>query len=220
MPTFLAKAGKFLGNAVKNKAKDKVKDKVKDAATSEDGRSAISKSVLILFIISPAAMFIFIILILLLAISSNLDTTFGAVGGFKDSSSSSSSTVVGTSVVNCAHEQLGKPYVWGATGPDSFDCSGLVQYCYNEAGVTTTRTDSTIRNNANTSEDWEVSSLSGSYKAYPGDILWKSGHVGIVNEVDDNGAIISYIHAPSTGDVVKITTFNQSGFTEIFHYIE
>lgn len=32
------------------------------------------------------------------------------------------------------NEQVGKPYVWGATGPNSFDCSGLVYYCLNKAG--------------------------------------------------------------------------------------
>lgn len=31
--------------------------------------------------------------------------------------------------------QVGKPYVWGASGPDSFDCSGLVYYCFNKAGI-------------------------------------------------------------------------------------
>jgi len=36
--------------------------------------------------------------------------------------------------------QLGKPYVYGATGPDSFDCSGLVMYCLSQVGVTAPRT--------------------------------------------------------------------------------
>lgn len=44
-------------------------------------------------------------------------------------------------VVNLAKQQIGKPYVWGATGPSSFDCSGLVQYVYkNSVGITTPRT--------------------------------------------------------------------------------
>lgn len=39
-------------------------------------------------------------------------------------------------IANLAKMQLGKPYVWGATGPDSFDCSGLAKYCYNTYGIT------------------------------------------------------------------------------------
>ena len=38
-------------------------------------------------------------------------------------------------VVGVAYAQLGKPYVWGAEGPDSFDCSGLVMYCYGKIGI-------------------------------------------------------------------------------------
>src|SRR5436309_13571890 len=37
--------------------------------------------------------------------------------------------------VNTALAQVGKPYVWGGAGPNSFDCSGLVQYSYKAAGV-------------------------------------------------------------------------------------
>jgi cell wall-associated NlpC family hydrolase len=37
--------------------------------------------------------------------------------------------------VEWAHRELGKPYVWAATGPDSFDCSGLTMYVYAKAGI-------------------------------------------------------------------------------------
>ena len=42
--------------------------------------------------------------------------------------------------VNYAEEQLGKPYLWGGTGPDAFDCSGLVMMAYRAAGVNIPRT--------------------------------------------------------------------------------
>ncbi len=42
--------------------------------------------------------------------------------------------------VAAAHQVLGAPYVWGATGPHSFDCSGLMQYAYSRAGVSLPRT--------------------------------------------------------------------------------
>lgn len=44
------------------------------------------------------------------------------------------------SIVNLAKAEVGKPYVWGATGPNSFDCSGLVQYVYGKAGINLPRT--------------------------------------------------------------------------------
>ncbi|WCK56940.1 SH3 domain-containing C40 family peptidase (plasmid) [Aneurinibacillus sp. Ricciae_BoGa-3] len=45
-------------------------------------------------------------------------------------------------ILNEAYKHLGKPYVWGATGPDTFDCSGLVQYVFAKEGVIVPRTTS------------------------------------------------------------------------------
>lgn len=44
-------------------------------------------------------------------------------------------TTVGEQIAAFAHDQLGKPYHWGATGPDSYDCSGLLYAAYKAAGV-------------------------------------------------------------------------------------
>lgn len=49
--------------------------------------------------------------------------------------SSSSSTSTNNSFISVLEDQIGKPYVWGATGPSSFDCSGLVYYCLNKSGT-------------------------------------------------------------------------------------
>lgn len=46
----------------------------------------------------------------------------------------------GNEVVNYAYKFLGKPYVYGAVGPNAFDCSGLTQYVYNKFGVDISRT--------------------------------------------------------------------------------
>ena len=43
-------------------------------------------------------------------------------------------------VVGLVESKLGKPYVWGATGPNSFDCSGLMQWAYKKIGVNIPRT--------------------------------------------------------------------------------
>lgn len=103
----------------------------------------------------------------------------------------------GATVVAAAYSKLGCPYVWGASGPDTFDCSGLVMWCYRQAGV------SLDHYSGSQKESGAVIPVS---QAQPGDILWKSGHVGIYI---GNG---QYIHAPQTGDVVKIAS-NVGRFT-------
>ena len=88
--------------------------------------------------------------------------------------------------------QLGKPYVFGATGPSSFDCSGFTSYVYRKAtGIDITRTTySQIGVGRPVSRD----------QLQPGDLVFPhAGHVGIYV---GNGNII---HAPRTGDVVKVS---------------
>lgn len=96
-------------------------------------------------------------------------------------------SVSGNSVVNRAYSQLGKPYEWGAVGPSSFDCSGLVSYCltgsYSRLGTTGTFMGWTRVSNPQ-----------------PGDICVNSHHCGIYI---GGGQMI---HAPQTGDVVKVSS--------------
>ena len=108
----------------------------------------------------------------------------------KPSNSSSSTTTSGTnanggSIVSRAYSQLGKPYVWGECGPNSFDCSGFVSYCltgsYSRLGTTLTFMGWTRVSNPQ-----------------PGDVVTTATHCGIYI---GNGQMI---HAPHTGDVVKV----------------
>jgi cell wall-associated NlpC family hydrolase len=95
-------------------------------------------------------------------------------------------------VIDEACRQLGKPYVYGATGPDSFDCSGLVQYCYNQSlGISLARDTYGQVNEGN-----EVSSDA----LQPGDLVFP--HASHVQIYIGDGNVIE---APQTGDVVKIT---------------
>ncbi|WP_346686166.1 coiled-coil domain-containing protein [Enteroscipio rubneri] len=91
----------------------------------------------------------------------------------------------GNAIVDRAYSQLGKPYVWGATGPNSFDCSGLVGYAltggYSRVGTTYTFM------------SWPRVS-----DPQPGDICTNDHHCGIYI---GGGQMI---HAPRTGDVVKV----------------
>jgi peptidoglycan DL-endopeptidase CwlO len=91
-----------------------------------------------------------------------------------------------------AYAQLGKPYQWGATGPGSYDCSGLAQAAWAAAGVSIPR---------DTYEQWAALPHISSSAIQPGDLLYYDG-VGHVAIYVGNGYIID---APQTGmDVQKI----------------
>ena len=110
-----------------------------------------------------------------------------AVSGIKYSVGENAS--IGEKVVAAAYSQLGVPYVWGGTTPNSaLDCSGLTQYCYAQAGISIPRTSSSQRAYGVVLSSPEV----GCIVSYP-------GHVGIY--IGDN----KIIHAPQPGDVVKIS---------------
>jgi len=91
-----------------------------------------------------------------------------------------------------AYAQLGKPYQWGATGPGSYDCSGLAQAAWAAAGVSIPR---------DTYEQWGALPHLSSSAIQPGDLLYYDG-VGHVAIYVGDGYIID---APQTGmDVEKI----------------
>ena len=106
-------------------------------------------------------------------------------GNNTSSNTTSGSNANGGTIVSRAYSQLGKPYVWGACGPSSFDCSGFVSYCltgsYTRLGTTLTFM------------GWTRVS-----KPQPGDVVTTATHCGIYI---GNGQMI---HAPHTGDVVKV----------------
>lgn len=96
-------------------------------------------------------------------------------------------------VINEAYKHLGKPYVWGATGPGSFDCSGFTSYVYKKAtGIYIGR---------NTGAQIGSGKSVSRAELRPGDLVFTHpGHVGIYV---GNG---NMVHAPSTGDVVKVSS--------------
>jgi cell wall-associated NlpC family hydrolase len=94
-----------------------------------------------------------------------------------------------------AFAQLGKPYVWGATGPITFDCSGLTQYVWEQAGVAIPRV-------AEDQDAWTIPvPLS---QLMPGDLVFYGTtdihHVGIYI----GGGLM--INAPHTGTVVQVSS--------------
>ncbi|WP_327047921.1 C40 family peptidase [Microbispora sp. NBC_01189] len=108
--------------------------------------------------------------------------------------------------------KLGRPYVWGAEGPDSFDCSGLVQWAYAQAGVKMPRV---------TYQQWVTGPQVPLSQAQPGDLLfWRNdptnpGYISHVAIYWGNGKML---HAPHTGDVVRIAnvyTKNLAGVVRV-----
>ncbi len=104
-------------------------------------------------------------------------------------------------MVSTAISKLGSPYLWGATGPYRFDCSGFTQWVYRQHGKYIPRTSGGQKSGG------KVIPLS---QAKPGDIVWRPGHVGIYV---GGGRVI---HAPHTGAVVSYTS--ASGFSCAVRY--
>lgn len=93
-----------------------------------------------------------------------------------------------------------KPYVWGAEGPNSFDCSGLVMWAYQKVGISLPHY---------TGDQWTAGTHVSRKELRPGDLVFfyrDLHHVGIYI-----GAGLM-IHAPRTGDVVHITTIDNRPF--------
>ncbi|HYZ92743.1 MAG TPA: NlpC/P60 family protein [Actinomycetota bacterium] len=102
--------------------------------------------------------------------------------------------------VATARAQLGKPYEWGASGPDSFDCSGLTMYAWNAAGVSLDH-----------SSRAQFASLPHVARSQiqPGDLLFYGSpihHVGIY----EGGGVM--INAPETGENVRRDSINRSDY--------
>ncbi|WP_288222327.1 NlpC/P60 family protein [uncultured Clostridium sp.] len=96
-------------------------------------------------------------------------------------------------IVSYAYQFIGTPYVYGATGPNAFDCSGFTSYVYrNAAGIDITRT---------TYSQIGVGTPVSYSELQPGDLVFTYGldHVGIYV----GGG--QYIHAPQPGDYVKVS---------------
>lgn len=112
------------------------------------------------------------------------------------------SNPVASKMVNYAERFLGTRYVWGATGPNAFDCSGFIGYVYRNFGINLHRTS---REQFTQGERVSMNNLR------PGDLLFFSsnrsgrgrvGHVAMVVSVDVNAGTCTFIHASTKRGVV------------------
>ena len=132
--------------------------------------------------------------------SKYLSSTVSDSSGSDSSASTSSSA---SKVISLAKTLLGKPYVWGAEGPNAFDCSGLMTYIFkNGAGINLPRT---------STEQSKYGKTVSKSDLKPGDLIFSStngtGKVSHVGVYVGNGEMI---HAPKPGDVVKKSKINNS----------
>ncbi|MBN9100374.1 MAG: C40 family peptidase [Pseudonocardia sp.] len=108
---------------------------------------------------------------------------------------------VGVEALRAAATQLGKPYVWGAEGPNSYDCSGLTSWAFKKAGVTLPRS-SSQQALVGRAVSWD--------QLQPGDLVFYYSPVSHVGIYAGNG---TFIDAPQSGDVVKYQKVSRSAFT-------
>ncbi|MEU2621194.1 NlpC/P60 family protein [Streptomyces sp. NPDC007157] len=121
-------------------------------------------------------------------------STSTSSGSSSSSSSSSSDSAYGTKAAKAiafARAQVGKPYVWGATGPGSYDCSGLSQAAWKAAGVSLPRT---------TYDQVNAGTTVSLADAQPGDLVFFYDDVSHVGVYIGNGMMI---HAPKPGAYVR-----------------
>ncbi|MEV8003935.1 NlpC/P60 family protein [Streptomyces parvus] len=112
-------------------------------------------------------------------------------GSGSGSGTGSSYAAKAEKVLAFARAQIGKPYVWGATGPSSYDCSGLTQAAWREAGVTLPRT---------TWDQVEVGTRVATSDLQPGDLVFFYDDISHVGIYKGDGMMI---HAPKPGANVR-----------------
>jgi peptidoglycan DL-endopeptidase CwlO len=106
--------------------------------------------------------------------------------------------------VGYAEDQLGKPYLWGGTGPAAFDCSGLVMMAYASAGVTIPRT---------SQMQWLDLPHVPASKVQDGDLVFFAGSDGTATKPGHVGLVIGknlMIEAYATGTPIRISSFGTS----------
>ena len=105
---------------------------------------------------------------------------------------------LGAQAVRIAMQFLGVPYVWGGASPSGFDCSGLVMYVYGRLGVSLPH---------NAAAQYSMGTPVPRDALEPGDLVFFDGlgHVGIYIGGDQ------FVHAPHTGDVVRVSSMSSHG---------
>jgi len=113
--------------------------------------------------------------------------------------------------ISFAEQQVGKPYQWGGTGPDAFDCSGLVMMAYRAAGIDIERT---------SEAQWASEQRVPASQVQPGDLVFFAGSDGTTTDPGHVGLVIGngkMIEAYATGFPIRVASYlgrGAIGFTQ------
>ena len=127
----------------------------------------------------------------------------GSTGGSPTPSAPAPPPSSHSSVVSIALQYLGVPYVWGGASPSGFDCSGLTMYAYAKVGVYLPH---------NAAMQYGMGTPVSRSQLAPGDLVFFNGlsHVGMYI----GGG--RFVHAPHTGDVVKISSLSEYWYSATY----
>ena len=112
--------------------------------------------------------------------------------------------VVATAIA-FAEQQLGKPYLFGGTGPDAFDCSGLMMMAYRAAGINIART---------SEQQWATEVRVAASQVQPGDLVFFAGADGTRTSPGHVGLVIGngqMIEAFASGIPIRIASYSNRG---------
>lgn len=127
--------------------------------------------------------------------------TSGGGSGGSGTATGTNGGATAAQVIGYAEQQLGDPYVWGGTGPNGWDCSGLTQWAFKQAGVKIPRV---------ASAQQKIGKPVDTDKVQPGDLLFNGNPAHHVVMAIGGGKIIE---APRTGLNVRIRSFKPGEFT-------
>lgn len=130
-------------------------------------------------------------------------TASGSASGSSTGSTATDSSSKAAEALAFARAQIGKPYVWGATGPDSYDCSGLTQAAWKAAGVSLPRV---------TYDQVNAGTTVSLADARPGDLVFFYDDISHVGLYIGDGMMI---HAPKPGAYVREESIYYDGTSAI-----
>lgn len=116
-------------------------------------------------------------------------------------------TDLGLAVLQAAESRIGAPYRYGGSGPDAFDCSGLVTYAHGQLGVSVPRT---------AAQQFAAATPVTRRELRPGDLVFfrlsgrEVGHVGIYAGDD------RFVHAPQSGGHVRVASLEDEWYRQRF----
>ena len=122
-------------------------------------------------------------------------------------SGSSGASAAAEQAIAFARAQIGEPYMWGGTGPDAWDCSGLTMMAYRSAGIFLPRT---------SADQWTVGQhIHDMVDLEPGDLVFYASDLSDSSTIHHVGLYIGdglMIEAPHTGEYVRTAAINRSDY--------